>query len=192
MSSILRQTRETKVRISLTRAAGDLTVVAGERADRAASISTTDVFLDHMLNTLARYAGLELAVAAEGDMRHHLIEDVAITLGQALRDEVPEHCQRYGDCCVVMDDALVHAVLDVGGRFYYEGPLPSRLYDHFFRSLAENAGITLHVRVLRGKDRHHVVEAAIKALGLALRHALEPGTAVFSTKGAIRISRENG
>ena len=84
---------------------------------------------------------------------------------------------------------MVQVALDAGGRAYYEGPLPSALYDHFFRSLAENAGITLHVRVLRGRDRHHIVEAAVKALGLALRDALAPGRAVFSTKGTVRIER---
>jgi imidazoleglycerol-phosphate dehydratase len=122
-------------------------------------------------------------------MRHHLIEDVAITLGLALREEVPPTCQRYGDSIVVMDEALVQAALDVGGRIYYQGPLPSSLYDHFMRSLAENAGLTLHIRVIRGSDRHHVVEAAVKAVGLALRKALAPGDAIFSTKGAVRVKR---
>jgi imidazoleglycerol-phosphate dehydratase len=89
-----------------------------------------------------------------------------------------------------MDDALVQVALDAGGRPYYEGPLPSALYDHFFRSLADNAALTLRARVVRGRDRHHVVEAAVKALGLALRQALEPGGVVFSTKGSVRIERE--
>lgn len=163
----------------------------GRAAEEAAPppIRTTDRFLDHMLETFARYSGLELEVEATGDLRHHLIEDVAITIGLALRDEIPATCQRYGDATVPMDDALVHAALDAGGRPYYRGPLPVRIYDHFFRSLADNADITLHLRVLRGRDRHHIVEAAFKALGLALRQALAPGDAVFSTKGAIRIER---
>lgn len=180
MSTITRETRETRVRVSLM--PGGSTEPAG--------IETTDGFLDHMLVTLARYAGLELAVSAVGDLRHHLVEDVAITLGLALRREVPEECARYGEALVPMDEALVQAALDLGGRFYYRGPVPSRLYDHFLRSLAENAGITLHVRVLRGGDRHHVVEAAVKAVGLALRQALAPGGAVFSTKGAVAVRRE--
>jgi imidazoleglycerol-phosphate dehydratase len=146
-----------------------------------------------MLATLARYAGLALHVQAAGDLRHHLIEDVAITVGMALRRETPASCARYGAATVPMDEALVQAALDLGGRFYYEGPLPSALYDHFLRSLAEHAGMTLHVRVLRGTDRHHIVEAAVKALGLALRQALAPGGAVFSTKGAIDVVwEENG
>jgi imidazoleglycerol-phosphate dehydratase len=143
-----------------------------------------------MLVTLARYADLQLEVEAAGDLQHHVLEDVAITLGLALRDEVPAHCARYGHAVIPMDEALVEVVVDVGGRAHYEGRLPSKLYDHMLRSFAINAAITLHVRVLRGTDRHHVVEAAFKALGLALRRALEPGTAVFSTKGTIVIERE--
>ena len=182
MTVIRRETGETHVRVRLEPNA----------AGAAATVDTTDGFLDHMLETLARYAGVRLDIDAGGDLRHHLVEDVAITLGLALRDEVPETCRRYGEATIPMDDALVHAALDLGGRFYYEGPLPSRLYDHFLRSLAENARATLHVRVLRGTDRHHIVEAAVKAVGLALRRALEAGDDVFSTKGAVVIEREEG
>jgi imidazoleglycerol-phosphate dehydratase len=91
-----------------------------------------------------------------------------------------------------MDDALVEAALDVGGRAYYAGRLPSDLYEHFLRSLAHNAGITLHVRVLRGRDRHHIVEAAIKATAAALRDALAPADVVFSTKGRVNLQDEEG
>lgn len=182
MSTIRRETGETRVRVALASSPGD--------AGAEPRIATGEPFLDHMLQVLAKYAGLTLGVEAVGDLRHHLVEDVAITLGLALRDEIPETCQRYGDATVVMDDAMVQAAVDLGGRFWYEGPLPSALYDHFLRSLAENARITLHVRVLRGRDRHHVVEAAVKATGLALRKALAPGDAVFSTKGAVHIERE--
>ena len=84
-----------------------------------------------------------------------------------------------------MDDALVHCALDVGGRPYYRGPLPSAAYDHWLRSFADNARATLHLRVLRGTDRHHVIEAAFKALGLALRDALQEQGSVFSTKGSV-------
>lgn len=180
MRSIRRETGETRVRVALE-------VAAGEAA--TCDVATSDAFLDHMLRTLGRYADWRLEVEAAGDLRHHLVEDVAITLGLALRDVVPATCRRYGAATIPMDDALVQAALDLGGRFWYQGPLPSRLYDHFLRSFAENAGLTLHVRVLRGEDRHHVVEAAIKATALALRQALAPGTAVFSTKGAVRVDR---
>jgi imidazoleglycerol-phosphate dehydratase len=178
VTGLVRETRETHVRVRLAR--------SGEPG----TIATTEPFLDHMLTALSRYAGLGLDVEASGDLRHHLIEDVAITIGQALRAEIPERCARYGWALVPMDDALVQVALDAGGRAWYRGPLPAKLYDHFMRSLADNAGLTLHVRVLRGRDRHHLVEAGFKAVGLALRQALVEGGAVFSTKGAVRMVRE--
>ncbi len=177
MSRIRRQTGETEVDVRLEPGGG------------RAGVDVPDRFLRHMLETLARYSGLDLDVSARGDLRHHLVEDVAIALGLALRDARPERCARYGESTVPMDDALVQAVVDVGSRPYYAGRLPSSLYEHFLRSFADNAGITLHVRVIRGRDRHHVVEAAVKALGLALRQALAPGDVVFSTKGAVHIQR---
>lgn len=182
MTEILRQTSETSVTVTL-----DAFPAGGASVNAA----TTNAFLDHMLTALGRYAGLDLKVEATGDLPHHLIEDVAITLGLALRDEIPEACTRYADATVVMDEAMVQVALDLVGRFYYEGPVPSSLYDHFLRSFAENARITLHVRVLRGSDRHHVVEAAFKALGLALAKAMAPGTTVFSTKGVVKIERRS-
>ena len=177
MSTIRRKTRETEITVRLQNGAG------------TARVDTEVVFLDHMLETLARFAGLDLEITATGDLRHHLIEDVAITLGLALKAEIPPTCNRYGESTVAMDDALVQVVLDAGGRSFYRGPLPLPLSDHFLRSLADNAGLTLHVRVLRGCDRHHIVEAAFKALGLSLRQALQQGTAVFSTKGAVQIEQ---
>jgi imidazoleglycerol-phosphate dehydratase len=179
MSSYKRETRETRIELLVEPGSVD-----------PATISTGDRFLDHMLVTLARYAGLRLEVSAAGDLRHHLIEDVAITLGIALREEIPEACRRYGHAVLPMDDALVEATLDLGGRAWYEGRLPSDLYEHFLRSLAHNAEITLHVRVLRGRDRHHIVEAAFKAVAFALRDALVAGAAVFSTKGRVTLERE--
>jgi imidazoleglycerol-phosphate dehydratase len=176
---ITRETLETSVTVRL----GLEPTVGG------GTIDTSDAALDHMLVTLARYAGLNLAVTAGGDLRHHVIEDVAISLGLALRDAIPATCQRYGHAVVPMDDALVEATLDAGGRAYYQGPLPSTLYDHFFRTLSENASMTVHLRVLRGRDRHHIIEAAFKATGFCLRQALASGAAVFSTKGAVRVER---
>ena len=90
-----------------------------------------------------------------------------------------------------MDDALVHCSLDLGGRPYYQGPLPSTMYDHWMRSFSDNAKATLHIRVLRGTDRHHVVEAAFKALGLAVRQAFVDSGAVFSTKGGVVLRLED-
>jgi imidazoleglycerol-phosphate dehydratase len=143
-------------------------------------------FLDHMMNTLARYSRLDLSLQATGDLKHHLIEDVGIAFGAAVAKITPATCARYGHRVIPMDDALVEAALDLGGRPFYRGPIPSSLYDHWFRSFADHAHATVHVRVVRGDDRHHVVEAAFKALGMALNDALADSGVVFSTKGAVR------
>jgi imidazoleglycerol-phosphate dehydratase len=176
--TLSRETRETRIRVTLAPGSG------------RAEVDTTVPFLDHMLVTFARYAGLDLAVHARGDLPHHTIEDVAIVVGAAVARALPATAARYGDRTIPMDDALVHAAVDLGGRPYYRGPLPSRLYDHWMRSFADNARATLHVRVLRGRDRHHVVEAAFKALGLAVRDAFAETGAVFSTKGAVAFDAD--
>ena len=179
MPTITRKTTETDIRVSLVKGTG------------RARVDTTVPFLDHMLTALARYSGLDLEIDARGDLRHHLIEDIAICVGAAVRALLPESAARYGDRTVPMDDALVHCAIDLGGRVFYEGPLPSGIYDHWMRSFAENARATVHLRVLRGHDRHHVVEAAFKALGLAMRDALvAEGSAVFSTKGSVAMQVE--
>ena len=170
---ITRTTKETRIRIELARGEGRASVVTGQP------------FLDHMMVTVARYAALDLSITAAGDLKHHLIEDVGIALGSAIAQLIPATAARYGDRTIGMDDALVHVAIDTGGRPYYRGPIPSSLYDHWMRSFADNAKVTLHVRVLRGQDRHHIVEAAFKALGLALRDALVETGAVFSTKGSV-------
>jgi imidazoleglycerol-phosphate dehydratase len=180
MSRIRRKTRETTI---------ELEVALSREGAAIAEVATGDTFLDHMVATLARYAGLKLGLRAQGDLRHHLVEDVAISLGLALKDEVPAACARFGWAAIPMDDALVRAAVDVGGRAWYEGRLPSALYEHFLQSLAVNLGANLHVEVARGRDKHHVVEAAVKATGLALRQALAEGEAVFSTKGAVELER---
>ena len=175
MTEVVRRTRETNVRVILSRDAA------------ATAVSTTIPFLDHMLATFARYSGLGVTVTATGDLPHHIAEDVAIAVGAAVAAHLPASAARYGDCTIPMDDALVHCALDTGGRPYYRGPLPSTIYDHWMRSFADNARATLHLRVLRGRDRHHIVEAAFKALGMALRDALVETDAVFCTKGSIDL-----
>ncbi len=174
MRPIVRETKETRVQVAL-----------GPAGAGGVRVATGQPFLDHMLSTLAFYAGLDLALEATGDLKHHLVEDVAITLGEALAGIVPARAARYGERTLPMDDALVQVAIDLGGRAYYRGPLPSALYDHWMRSFATQARATLHVRVLRGRDRHHVVEAAFKALGLSLRQALAEAGPLFSTKGAV-------
>lgn len=180
MTTLRRETRETRIRLQVSASGGDI------------DVTTDEPFLTHMVETLARYAGLGLTLDATGDLKHHLIEDVAITLGLALAREVPERAERYGWSTVPMDDALVRAALDLGGRAWYEGRLPSALYEHFLQSLAVNLGATLHVVVDRGRDKHHVVEAAVKATGLALRQALREGDRVFSTKGSVALTWDDG
>jgi imidazoleglycerol-phosphate dehydratase len=180
MKTIVRETKETRVEVGFVRAGGD--APAGLR------IATGDPFLDHMLTAFAFYAGLEGVITAKGDLPHHLIEDVAITVGEAIARLLPERAARYGAATLPMDDALVQVAVDLGGRPYYEGPLPAKLYDHWMRSFAMQARATLHVKVERGTDRHHVVEAAFKALGLSVRQALAEGGATFSTKGSVTWS----
>jgi len=172
MVTVTRRTNETEVTVAL----GD-----GTKTEADTSLP----FLDHMLVTLARYSDLSLTVHASGDLDHHIAEDVALTLAEALKLVVPARAARYGSAVVPMDDALVAAVLDVGGRPFYAGPLPDPMFDHFFRSLAIAAGMTLHIDVRRGQDHHHVIECAVKAVGLALRQALRQGDVVFSTKGSV-------
>jgi imidazoleglycerol-phosphate dehydratase len=175
LTTVRRTTTETDVTVSLV-----LTSAAPTQV-----VETTDGFLDHMIVTLAKYAGWDVAVRATGDLDHHLREDVALTLGRALLESTPPTCARYGTASVPMDDALVTAVVDVGGRPYWGGALPDVDYDHVLRSFVSEARATVHVVVTRGIDPHHVTEASFKAVGLALRQALTDGDTVFSTKGSV-------
>ncbi len=175
MTTIVRETKETKVTVQIAIGKG------------VAQVDTGQPFFDHMLGTFARYAGLDLTLHARGDLRHHLMEDVAITLGTAVHKIIPATAARYGERTLPMDDALVQACIDTCGRFYYRGPLRNKLYEHVMRSFCEHAKVTLHLRILRGKDSHHVTEAAFKALGLALRDAMVDSGVVFSTKGAVAL-----
>ena len=175
MSTVVRETKETQIRVTVTRGTG------------VATVDTTRPFLDHMLVTLARYSGLDIAVHARGDLPHHLIEDVAICVGAAVAAALPPTAARYADRVIPMDDALVQAVIDLGGRPYYRGRLPVAIWEHWMRSFSDNAKATLHIRVIRGMDSHHIVEGAFKALGLCLRDAFVESGAVFSTKGSVAL-----
>jgi len=178
MTVTKRETAETSIRVELRGGGG------------ASRIETGNRFLDHMLTAFSRYSGLSLELTASSDLKHHLIEDVALTLGRAFREIIPAGAARYATRVVPMDDALVQVSVDIGGRAYYEGPLPSRLYDHWMRSFSTEAGATIHIIVLRGSDRHHVVEAAFKALGMALRDALVDTGDTVSTKGSVSLRVE--
>jgi imidazoleglycerol-phosphate dehydratase len=172
-----------------------------------AEVTTGVGFYDHMLSSLAKHSLIDLAVQASGDTHvdaHHTVEDVAIVLGQALREALGDKAgiRRFGDAMVPLDEALVQAVVDVSGRPYcvHEGEPDGQAYvviggsyvgsltRHVFETLAHTAGIALHVRVLSGRDPHHIVEAQFKAVARALRAAVEPDPRVSgipSTKGAL-------
>jgi imidazoleglycerol-phosphate dehydratase len=176
------------------------------------AVSTGVAFYDHMLASLARHALLDLTVEATGDVHvdaHHTVEDVAIVLGQALRQALGDKAgiARFGDATVPLDEALVQAVVDVSGRPYcvhtgeptgqehalmgvspHSAAYVGSLTRHVFETLAFHAAIALHVRVLSGRDPHHVVEAQFKAVARALRAAtaLDPRVSgVPSTKGSL-------
>lgn len=170
-------------------------------------ISTGVPFYDHMLTALGKHSLLDLTVRAEGDTHvdaHHTVEDVAICIGQALRQALGDKTgiSRFGDATVPLDEALAQAVVDVSGRPYLVhtgepagqehhligGHFTGSLTRHVLESIAHHAGICIHVRVLAGRDPHHVVEAQFKALARALRAAVERDPRVQgvpSTKGAL-------
>jgi imidazoleglycerol-phosphate dehydratase len=170
-------------------------------------ISTTVPFYDHMLTALGKHSLIDLVVRASGDTDvdvHHTVEDVAIALGQALGEALGDKAgiSRFGDALVPLDEALAQAVVDVSGRPYcvhtgepegqeyhlVGGHFTGSLTRHVFESLAFHARICLHVRVLAGRDPHHVIEAQFKALARALRQAvaLDPRVpGVPSTKGTL-------
>jgi imidazoleglycerol-phosphate dehydratase len=172
------------------------------------TVATGVRFYEHKLASLAKHALFDLDVAAKGDVdvdAHHSVEDVAIVLGRALREALGDKAgiRRFGDALVPLDECLVQAAVDVSGRPYcvhvgepagqeyaiVGGSYVGSLTRHVFETLAQAAGIALHVRVLSGRDPHHVVEAQFKAVARALRAAVEldprAGGAVPSTKGAL-------
>lgn len=178
MTRVERKTRETTVAV-------DLTLDGSGRYD----VETDNRFLTHMMETLTRYAGFDLHLRATGDLEHHLIEDIAITIGQAFKEaHGGAPCRRIAYDFVPMDDALVLCAVDLVDRPYYEGGLPIPIWEHWFRSFAMEARINLHLEVLRGRDTHHIVEASFKALGRALRRALAPRDTEISTKGVADLS----
>lgn len=183
-----RETRETNVSLRLTLDGG-----------QNLAIETGFDFFDHMLEQLAFRAGWDLTLQAEQSKPvddHHLIEDVALVLGTALRrgtlDRGP--IRRFASLMLPMDDALVLCAIDLGGRPYCAvdldvrretiGPVAVENIRHFFHSLAMTGQFNLHLRSLAGSNAHHIIEASFKALGLALREALTPAALRASTKEA--------
>jgi imidazoleglycerol-phosphate dehydratase len=191
-AEIDRQTAETEIHVSL-----------GLDGDGAGERDTGVGFFDHMLDLLARHGHLDLAVRARGDLdtgAHHTVEDVGICIGQALDEALGDRAgiSRFGQATVPMDEARAACAIDISGRglCVFEAPLPPgaignfdhELVEEFFRALALNAKLTLHLTVERGTNAHHVIEATFKALARALRAAValdatERG--VPSTKGTL-------
>lgn len=169
--------------------------------DGSSQVNTGIGFLDHMLTLFAKHAGFSLVVQAKGDLwidDHHTVEDVGITLGQALRQAFGDKVgiQRYGHAYVPMDETLVRTALDISGRPFlvYEveglpekvGQFDCQLIEEFCRAVAFNAGLTVHIDKIRGKNSHHILEAIFKSFAQALRQAvLITGTSLPSTKGKI-------
>ncbi|MDD1743114.1 MAG: imidazoleglycerol-phosphate dehydratase [Methanomassiliicoccales archaeon] len=155
-----------------------------------AELDLEDQFLSHMLESLSKYASFDIKLSARGDNEHHLIEDVAIVLGLALEQALAEApIERIASATVPMDDALVTVAIDLINRPYVDIDCPDPLYHHFLRSFAMSSGMTLHVVAVRGFDPHHVVEATIKALGLALKAAVRPRSALLSTKEKPKVRK---
>jgi len=170
-------------------------------------VSTGVPFYDHMLTSFGVHGAFDLVVAATGDVEvdaHHTVEDVAIVLGEAIGKALGDKqgIRRFGDAWIPMDETLAHAAVDVSGRpycvhlgepeamagFTVGGNYPTVLNRHVFESLAFHARIALHLRVLHGRDPHHITEAQYKALARALRAAAEPDprvSGVPSTKGVL-------
>lgn len=189
---INRTTSETTVKLSLNL-----------DGDGKQEINSGVPFLDHMLSLWTKHGFFNLALTANGDVEiddHHTVEDIGICLGKALQQALGKKTgiSRYGTSFVPMDEALVMVSLDLSGRAYLamEMDLPSarvgnfdtELVEEFFRAVAYNAGITLHVRMLAGRNTHHIVEGMFKAFGRALREAvnIDPQIkGVMSTKGQL-------
>jgi imidazoleglycerol-phosphate dehydratase len=191
-AEVERSTRETEIRLKLS-------LDGSGRAE----LSTGIGFLDHMLELLARHSRMNLEVRASGDLQtgaHHTTEDVGICLGQALDRALGDRSGigRYGDAMVPMDEALGACAIDISGRPFcsFESTVAptsiagfdTELVEEFFRAVANNAKLTLHMRVLDGSNAHHKIEACFKAFARALREATsldesEPG--VPSTKGVL-------
>ncbi|MEW9921363.1 imidazoleglycerol-phosphate dehydratase HisB [Marimonas sp. MJW-29] len=161
-------------------------------------------FFDHMLDQLARHSLIDMTIRAKGDLHiddHHTVEDVGITLGQALTKALGDKrgIRRYGACLLPMDDALVRTALDLSARPFLIwnvdmptskiGTFDTELVREFFQALSTHGGITLHVDMLHGLNSHHIAEAAFKSVARALREAVEvdprKADAIPSTKGAL-------
>ena len=189
-ADVTRNSKETKLRARVDLDGGGKVKVA-----------TGLAFLDHMLEQVARYGGFDLSLRGSGDLHvdtHHLVEDAGIVVGQALSQALGDRAgiARFASAYAPLDEALARVVIDLGKRPYlsYNVPLRGRIgtvdsevLEEFWKALSIHAGATIHVDVIRGRNRHHIAEATFKALGLALRQAvaLGGGPGVPSSKGLL-------
>ncbi|MFR4568615.1 MAG: imidazoleglycerol-phosphate dehydratase HisB [Collinsella stercoris] len=192
-------------RAVVTRVTGetDITVELDLDGTGTCSIDTGVPFFDHMLNAFGRHGLFDLTVRATGDIEvdaHHTVEDTGIVLGQAFTQALGDKAgiTRFSDVCIPMDETLVQAAVDISGRgqAYCDLPIPTErvgsfdteLAVEFFYAFARDARVTLHVRELAGANSHHIIEAAFKAAGRAMRYACELDSRVNgvpSTKGSL-------
>jgi imidazoleglycerol-phosphate dehydratase len=163
------------------------------------TINTGVAFFDHLIKTLAVHSQINITVSAEGDLKHHIIEDIAICLGKALRQAIGKNSRinRFGDAIVPMDDALAFAAIDLVNRPYavinleVSGEIiedaESEDIIHFLETLTSSLGSTVHLWIRHGTNDHHKIEAVFKAFALALKHAISiiPTRNVLSAKGTI-------
>jgi imidazoleglycerol-phosphate dehydratase len=181
---VMRKTKET-----------DITVEVNLDGSGRSESRTGIKFLDHMLDSLATHSLMDIKVKATGDLQHHLVEDVAITLGKALSQALADRrgIRRFGDAIVPMDDGLAMAAVDLVKRPYSAVELklervmledaPREDLEHFFTSIATALEATIHVKVLDGKNDHHKFEAAVKAFALSLREAVSDDPRRAELKG---------
>jgi imidazoleglycerol-phosphate dehydratase len=165
------------------------------------AVKTGLAFVDHMLEQVARYGGFDLTFRGAGDLHvdsHHLVEDAGIVLGEALSKALGDRAgiARFASAYAPLDEALARVVVDLGKRPYLSynvplrgriGTLESEVLEEFWKALSIHLGATIHVDIIRGRNRHHIAEATFKALGLALREAMaiQPGGGVPSSKGLL-------
>lgn len=191
-ATINRETKETNISLTINLDGSGKT-----------QLDTGVGFFDHMLDAFSRFALVDLEVACKGDLyvdEHHTIEDVGICLGKAIRDALGERAgiRRVGSAYMPMDEALAFAAIDISGRPYLAftaefatlrcGDMGTQMAEEFFRAVAVNAGLTVHLNTPAGRNDHHKLEALFKAFGLALRDAMavDPRVSgVLSTKGAL-------
>jgi imidazoleglycerol-phosphate dehydratase len=189
-ADVTRESKETRLRAKL-----DLEGFGRVR------VATGLDFLDHMVEQVARYGGFDITFRGSGDVAvdpHHLVEDAGIVLGQALSQALGDRAgiTRFASAYAPLDESLARVVVDLGKRPYLSynvalrgriGTLESEVLEEFWRALSIHLGATIHVDVIRGRNRHHVAEATFKALGLALRQAMAPGggPGVPSSKGLL-------